>query len=170
MKERWVAEGDFPTSLLYSRVKFRQKKNEILKLKDHNGNWVEGQQHVQGFIVDSLKQVFRCDLALPANEEVELVLREMELPQVSSTHVSMLSRPFSDRDIRTAMFAMDDSKSPGPDGFTAGFFKKHWVRVGPSVCDAVRSFLTTRYLLKEWNHSLLVMIPKREMPETYQPV
>ncbi|XP_056688714.1 uncharacterized protein [Spinacia oleracea] len=165
MKERWMAEGDFPTQLLYSRVKVRQKKNKILSLKDQSGNWVEGQQHVQDIVVDSLKQGFKCDLALPANDEVGLVLRELQLPQISSSQVAMLSSPFLDNDIRTSMFAMGDSKSPGPDGFTAGFFKKHWEKVRPSVCDAVRSFLTTGYLLKEWNHSLLVMIPKREMPE-----
>ncbi|XP_056691659.1 uncharacterized protein [Spinacia oleracea] len=60
---------------------------------------------------------------------------------------------------------MDSSKSPGPDGYIAGFFKLHWEKVGQSVCDAVNNFLTTGFLLKEWNHSLLVMIPKCEMPE-----
>ncbi|XP_021837769.2 uncharacterized protein [Spinacia oleracea] len=60
---------------------------------------------------------------------------------------------------------MGDSKSPGPDGFTAAFFKKHWTIVGQSVCEAVHSFFNSGYLLKEWNHSLLVMIPKRDLPE-----
>lgn len=32
MKELWVAKGDYPTPLLYSRVKVRQKRNKILTL------------------------------------------------------------------------------------------------------------------------------------------
>ncbi|XP_056692063.1 uncharacterized protein [Spinacia oleracea] len=165
MKERWMTEGDLPTSLLYSRVKVRQKKNEILTLKDKNGVWVEGQQQVQGLVVDSLKDVFKSDHVLLQNDDIEMVIRELDLPRLSASHVSMLEHAFTDKEIKDVMFAMNDSKSPGPDGFTVGFFKKHWVTVGFSVCDAVRSFLTTGFLLKEWNHSLLVMIPKRDIPE-----
>ncbi|XP_056691660.1 uncharacterized protein [Spinacia oleracea] len=94
MKERWVKEGDLPTKLLYSRVKARQKKNEVLTLKNHAGQWTEGQDQVQDLVVQSLKQVFISDQDLPPDDELDMVLRELDLPQLSQGNVSMLERPF----------------------------------------------------------------------------
>ena len=119
-------------------------------------------------MVDSLKNVFNSDIVMSHKDDIEMVIRELGLPQISTFLVSWLEKPFTDKEIRDVMFSMGDSKSPGPDGFTAGFFKKHWIRVGFSVCKVVRSFLTTGYLLKEWNHSLLVMIPKKRYSGGYQ--
>lgn len=44
MKERWVKEGDMPSSLMFRRMKVRQVKNEILALRNENEEWVEGQR------------------------------------------------------------------------------------------------------------------------------
>lgn len=64
------------------------------------------------------------------------------------------------------MFSMGRSKSPGPDGFTAEFFVAHWNRVGASVVSGIQQFFNSGFLLKEWNHSLLIMIPKVANPQT----
>lgn len=60
---------------------------------------------------------------------------------------------------------MNGSSSPGPDGFTSEFFKVPWIKVGNAVFQGVKRFFETGYLLKEWNQSLLVMIPKIANPE-----
>ncbi|XP_021760560.1 uncharacterized protein LOC110725380 [Chenopodium quinoa] len=62
------------------------------------------------------------------------------------------------------MFDLGNCKSAGPDGVTAEFLKVHWPTVGASVVAAVQSFFLSGFLLKEWNHSLLVMIPKIATP------
>ncbi|XP_056697710.1 uncharacterized protein [Spinacia oleracea] len=164
MKESWIAEGDFPTKLLYTRVRVRKKKNEILTLKDQDGNWAEDQHLVKELVVDSLKEVFNYDRPI-SHGELDIVLRELDLPQITSIQSANLVRPFLDSEIKTAMFAMENSKSPSPDGFTTAFYKLHWNIVGDSVCAAVKSFFTIGFLLKEWNYSLLVMIPKRDITE-----
>lgn len=140
-------------------------KNEILTLKDQDGVWIEGQQQVKGVLVDSLKEFFHSNQHIVYNDDLDMVFRELDLPQFSHEQISKLERPFSHGNIRSAMFAMDNSKSLGPDGFTAGFFKLHWDIVGRSVCDTNKSFLVTGYLLKEWNHSIMVMILKKDIPE-----
>ncbi|XP_056688032.1 uncharacterized protein [Spinacia oleracea] len=165
MKELWVKSGDCPSKLLFSKVRKRQKRNEVLRLKDRQGTFREGQDNVQQLVVDNLKMVFKSDASEIDYEEVDYVLCEMDLPQLSPNDISRFTTPFSIAEITKAMFDMNGSKSPGPDGMSVEFFKKHWQIVGNSVIKGIQSFFRTGFLLKEWNHSLLVMIPKIASPE-----
>ncbi|GKG02589.1 RNA-directed DNA polymerase, eukaryota, reverse transcriptase zinc-binding domain protein, partial [Tanacetum coccineum] len=63
-----------------------------------------------------------------------------------------------------AMFDIDDNKAPGPDGFTAKFFKKAWHIVGSDVCNAVKEFFVKGKLLGEMNATLITLVPKLSTP------
>nr|GEV80291.1 sugar transport protein 13 [Tanacetum cinerariifolium] len=72
-----------------------------------------------------------------------------------------------------AMFSMGDDKSPGPDGFSAAFFKDAWAVVGNEVIKAIREFFTNGKLLKELNHTIISLIPKVQTPtrvNDYRPI
>ncbi|GJZ44633.1 hypothetical protein Tco_0591888 [Tanacetum coccineum] len=56
-----------------------------------------------------------------------------------------------------------DDNAPGPDGYTAAFFKKGWDVVGQEVCNAIRDFFVNGKLLKEINHTVISLIPKELM-------
>ncbi|GKC44218.1 hypothetical protein Tco_1061940, partial [Tanacetum coccineum] len=43
-------------------------------------------------------------------------------------------------EIREALASIDDNKAPGPDSYTAKFFKAAWFIVGKDVGDAVKEF------------------------------
>ncbi|GKG11919.1 hypothetical protein Tco_0346156, partial [Tanacetum coccineum] len=53
------------------------------------------------------------------------------------------------------MFSMGNDKFPGPDGYTAAFFKKAWDIVGDEVVKAVGKFFILGRLLKESNQTLI---------------
>jgi len=38
----------------------------------------------------------------------------------------MLCAPFTDQEIKIALFSIPNIKSPGPDGFSSGYFKATW--------------------------------------------
>lgn len=63
------------------------------------------------------------------------------------------------------MFSIANDKSPGPDGFSAAFFKIHWDIVGPHVISAILYFFAHGYMLKDWNRTFLVLLPKVDHPE-----
>ncbi|GJV43271.1 putative RNA-directed DNA polymerase [Tanacetum coccineum] len=82
-------------------------------------------------------------------------------------------RMVTDREIKEAMFSMGDEKSPGPDGFSAAFFKEAWHIVGVDVINAIREFFTNGKLLKELNHTIIALIPKVNAPSRindYRPI
>nr|GEV46804.1 RNA-directed DNA polymerase, eukaryota, reverse transcriptase zinc-binding domain protein [Tanacetum cinerariifolium] len=66
----------------------------------------------------------------------------------------------SNKEIKEAIFDIDDNKAPGPNGFTAKFFKKSWNVIGDDVCKAVNEFFSKGKLLGELNATLITLVPK----------
>lgn len=73
-------------------------------------------------------------------------------------------RHVSDAEIKEAMFDIEDSKAPGPDGFTAKFFKASWGIIGKEVCLAIQEFFNSGKLLGELNATLISLVPKIPTP------
>ncbi|GJQ92636.1 hypothetical protein Tco_0003775 [Tanacetum coccineum] len=79
----------------------------------------------------------------------------------------------SSQEVKSAMFSMGSDKSPGPDGFTAAFFKDTWEIIGSDVTKAICEFFTNGRLLKELNHTIIALIPKVNAParvNDYRPI
>ncbi|KAL6176158.1 hypothetical protein ACLB2K_052793 [Fragaria x ananassa] len=76
-----------------------------------------------------------------------------------------LLAPYSDEEVRQALFQMHPSKAPGPDGMSPFFFQKYWKVVGPDVCTAVRSFLYSGVLPEVINFTHVTLIPKVKDPK-----
>ncbi|GJT10477.1 hypothetical protein Tco_0857519 [Tanacetum coccineum] len=57
-----------------------------------------------------------------------------------------------------------DNKAPGPDGYSAAFFKEAWDIIAVDVIKAVKEFFTNGVLLKEFNHTIIALIPKVSTP------
>ncbi|GJV30269.1 retrovirus-related pol polyprotein from transposon 17.6 [Tanacetum coccineum] len=77
------------------------------------------------------------------------------------------------QEVKSAMFSMGNDKSPGPDGYTAAFFKDTWDIIGSDVTKAVCEFFTNGRLLKELNHTIIALIPKVNAParvNDYRPI
>uniref|UniRef100_A0A803N4X4 Reverse transcriptase domain-containing protein n=1 Tax=Chenopodium quinoa TaxID=63459 RepID=A0A803N4X4_CHEQI len=68
--------------------------------------------------------------------------------------------PFTEVDVKDALWSIEDDKAPGPDGFSSKFFKASWDIVKNDLCEVVLSFFDHGCLLKQVNNSLLTMVPK----------
>lgn len=76
-----------------------------------------------------------------------------------------LCAPVTDMEIEQALFMMHPHKSPGPDGFTAGFHIKHWSLLKGVVCDAIRGFLNGGEMPAIVNSTIIVLITKIKSPQ-----
>lgn len=71
-----------------------------------------------------------------------------------------LCAPVTDDEIVQALFSMHPNKSPGPDGFTAGFYIRHWNILKQAICIVVRDFLEGGVMPDVVNSTVIVLIPK----------
>ena len=169
VKTNFIQLGDAPSKLLFRRLRPKHSSNNIHMLQQPNGEWTSSPDDLENLIKIHFTNIFTSngdnDSNLRENSEaIDLVLRELNLPQLTPEDVALLMCPFSDEEIKQAMFSFANDKSPGPDGFNAEFFKTYWSTVGEGVIQAVQRFFTTGHLLKEWNRTLLILIPKINPP------
>lgn len=154
VKTNFIQLGDSPSKLLFRRLRPRNSSNTIHMLQHPNGEWTSGPDELADLIKTHFANIFTSngdhDSHLRENNEaIDLVLRELNLPQLTLADINLLMCPFSGEEIKQAMFSFANDKSPGPDGFNAEFFKTYWSTVGEGVIQAVQRFFTTGHLLKE---------------------
>lgn len=68
--------------------------------------------------------------------------------RISEVKANQMIRQVTAEEIKEAMFNIGDDKAPGPDGYTAAFFKASWNIIGPDVVDAIKEFFEKRGSVK----------------------
>lgn len=71
-----------------------------------------------------------------------------------------LIKPFSKEEIKAAFFSLPRNKISGLDGYSSKFFIACCDVVGAKVSEAITEFFETVRILKQWNATTLVLIPK----------
>lgn len=89
------------------------------------------------------------------------------LPQlVSSQEAKSVVAPFSDEEIIASFFSMNPLKVPGSDGFGPKFYQTYWPIIGKEVSTTVKSFFFHGKIPAAPNHTIIVVLPKIENPES----
>lgn len=116
---RWLKEGDANTKFFHRCIKNRGKINEILAL-NFEGNLVEGVDPLRNKIRGHYEGHFKCKVS------GRPTLGSMALPILGEAESNSLVEPFSEDEIKSAVWNCESDKSPGPDGVTFSFIKKFW--------------------------------------------
>ena len=164
IKDRHLQLGEMPSKFLFNRLRQKKQQNFVYMLRTSSGEWVENQSEVVQMLqlyFQSLYHASDSGTSHDSNrgEDIDLVLRELNLPCISQGDSQNLLSPLTDQEIRETMFDIANDKSPGLDGVPSEFYKLHWEIIGPSVREAIKRFFTSGHILQEWNKTLLVLIP-----------
>ncbi|XP_010667214.1 uncharacterized protein LOC104884289 [Beta vulgaris subsp. vulgaris] len=170
IKDRHLKLGDVPSKFLFNRLSQKKQQNYVYMLKTSAGEWVENQTTIAQMLSSYFQDLYKASERGVSDirtrgEEIDLALRELNLPCLSQEESQTLLSSITDQEIRDAIFDVANDKSPGPDGVPLEFYKLHWENIGPSVRLAIKRFFTTGHILHEWNKTLLVLIPMVTPPK-----
>ncbi|GJY89211.1 hypothetical protein Tco_0503839 [Tanacetum coccineum] len=153
-KSTWLREGDSNTTYFHKVVKSCVSQSRIDVVTDANGAVYHNNDVAKTFI--NHYEVF---LGQPGDTS-DFNTDNLFPTRLNDSEALNMVCDISSQEVKSAMFSMGNDKSPGPDDFTAGFFKDTWDIIGADVTKAVSEFFTNGRLLKELNHTIIALIPK----------
>jgi len=104
----------------FAKAKQRKTASYIYELQDQHGNVTRGFPAIAKLLQDNYRGLLgeqdfhRCSIDPHAMAMGNSLTIDQQLS---------LCTPFSKNEIKAAMFSIPNTKSPGPDGYSSGFFK-----------------------------------------------
>lgn len=95
-------------------------------------------------------------------------LQGFPIPELDDSDLALLQLPIELEEIRLATFSLPQDSAPGCDGYHASFFQKNWQLVQEDVCNAVKGFWDSEFLLSAYNKTVITLIPKVDKPSSLQ--
>ena len=117
-----VLLGDNNTRYFQMVANVKHRKKRIFS-PDHDGAKVEGQNNLKDYITQFYKDLFG------PSEDNNFSFDDSRIdniPQASQSENEFLTAPFTEEEIRNAIFDMEYNKAPGQDGFPDEFYHYFW--------------------------------------------
>lgn len=165
-RSKWVRLGETNSKFFHNSVKQRRRRNEISGIPIQ-GRWSEDVQEVKTEIFNHFADHY-SNVAWDRP-----TLDGISFKQVSDSDNAILTAPFSEDEIKAAVWDCGSDKSPGSDGFNFRFIKEFWNTIKPEICAFIHEFYESGKLVRGFNPSFVTLIPKVENPvqlKDYRPI
>ncbi|KAL0292815.1 UNVERIFIED_CONTAM: hypothetical protein Sradi_6972200, partial [Sesamum radiatum] len=161
-KLRWLKDGDRCSKAFFRKINATRAKLRVFQITNSAGDVLTMADQVVSEFLSYYETLLGGERQ---NRALNLDFLQPYLKHtLSSEEAAALILPISAEEIKEAFFDIADDSAPGPDGYTSVFFKKAWPEIGEDVCAASMSFFVSGRLLKQINATVLVLIPKLQMP------
>ena len=160
-RKQWLINGDRNSKFFHKLAIARKRRRHIVRIKDAAGVWLDE--------MESIKEKFLLEFScrFKSSRSPNWASPDLSIAtEVTQADNDALIRPVTEKEIHSALFQMDPYKAPGPDGFGASFYQKHWPIIKTHLCAAIKDFFRSGKILKEFNHTFIALIPKVDNPET----
>ena len=165
---KWYERAKVKTFFhLVANVKHR--KQHIFRLEQEDGIIV-GDTNLKNYITNYYKNLF----GQPEANNFSLVESRIEdIPQVSAEENIMLTSPFTEEEVKQAVFQMEHNKAPGPDGFPAEFYQVFWEIIKGDLMSLFKDFHEECLPLFSLNFGVITLLPKTsdaKQIQQYRPI
>ncbi|KAL9681626.1 hypothetical protein QQ045_013412 [Rhodiola kirilowii] len=118
-RAEWLRNGDRNTTCFHAKASQRKRRNHIEKLRNSSGELCHSEPDIFAIITNYFSNIFHSQV----NVSSERWHRKFEaIPKLITTEMNeMLGAPFTEMEVKGALFQMHPIKAPGLDGFPALF-------------------------------------------------
>ena len=154
--EKWLHKGDNNTDYFHRIANGRKRKNTIISLLDGDQS-IEGDDNLIKHATSYYKDLF-CPAPGNTFPLDNNLWKEGE--KVSSADNDFLCRPFSENEIKDALFSMERNKAAGPDNIPTEFFQSCWSIVKSDILDLFDEFHKGELDVSRLNYGVITLLPK----------
>lgn len=98
-----------------------RRPTRISTLRNADGSLITSTDDISNIITKYYTDLYAADQTDPATTEA--LLSKVHLPRLQAAQLEALNAPITTDDIRRTIKNMSSTKAPGPDGYTAEFYK-----------------------------------------------
>ncbi|MCH86339.1 cysteine-rich receptor-like protein kinase [Trifolium medium] len=140
------------------KLRSLRRHNALVNL-NVNGVQVEGVIGVREVVFNHFEHHFRS-VRVPRPD-----IGNLQFQSISEDDAYLLERPFSEEEVKQAVWDCESFKSPGPDGVNFGFIKEFWPHIKGDFMQFMLEFYTNGRLVKGSNCTFIVLISKFDNPQ-----
>ena len=152
-KVRWAIEGDENSRFFHGIINQKKRSNHIHGLSV-NGCWVTDPPLIKDVVFLFFKNKF--DVVPSSRPSFQSNL----FKTLSVDQQRTLEAPFSELEIKCAIWDCGADKSPGPNGYSLLFYKTFWPTIKGDLMRAIKHFEDHASLGHGSNSSFITLIPK----------
>jgi hypothetical protein len=155
-RDRVILEGDTNTSYFMAMANHRARKKRIDNMQGPNGIEHDTDKILE-IDVNFFKNLFRKE----DRGKFSLIADFWDMEDIILTEEgSELETPFTEEEVKAAIFNCYPEGSPGPDGLSFLFYQKNWVLIKNDVMDLSMDFYKSKLDLFRLNFVMLILIAK----------
>lgn len=151
-----INELNTSSSYFFSLEKRIKRSQDILHLKDNDGNIITDETKIRNTIKDFYNKLYTPQ---PIDKNaMKNLLKDM--PQIDSEAAKILDSSITLEELTQSLKSAKNNKSPGIDGIPAEFYKTFWSDMGQDLLDVINHCTEKSILPLSMRRAVLKLLPK----------
>lgn len=161
MKSRieWLKWGDQNTKYFHATTVQRRQRNKISMLRLEDQTWSRDPETLKQHICHFYQSLF----TLAGDQNYQPLLEQCQ-EVVSEEMNANLIKPVTKDEVKAAIFQLEATKAPGPDGLNGLFYQNQWSLINEDIFSMVQSFFRHGTFEPKINRTHITLIPKITNP------
>jgi hypothetical protein len=155
---KWLKDGDANSKFFHGVMSGRRRHNAI-NMVSVDGSIVEGVHNIRSTIFNHFSSHFKASGAIRPG------VGGLQFRKLSGAEAGALTKPFSQVEVKQAIWDCDSFKSTGPDGVNFGFIKEFWDLLKDDFMRFLTKFHRNGKLTKGVNSTFIALISKVTSPQ-----
>ena len=154
--DKWLHEGDLNTKYFQRIANARKRKNTIMYLKDGDST-IKGDDDLIQHATSYYKELFG-----PAAGNIFQIDPDLweDMEKVRTDENDELTKPFTEEEVKNALFQMERNKVAGPDKIPIEFYQSCWDIVKTGILELFDDFHKCGFDMRRLNYGVITLLPK----------
>ncbi|RVX05721.1 Transposon TX1 uncharacterized 149 kDa protein [Vitis vinifera] len=164
---KWIKEGDCNSKFFHRVATCRRSRKFIKSLISERGETLNNIEDISEEIVNFFGNLY----SKPVGESWRV--EGIDWVPISGESGVWLDRPFTEEEVRMAVFQLNKEKAPGPDGFTIAVYQECWDVIKEDLMRVFLEFHTNGVINQSTNATFIALVPKKSQSfkiSDYRPI
>ncbi|RVW58950.1 Retrovirus-related Pol polyprotein from transposon RE1 [Vitis vinifera] len=164
---KWIKERDCNSKFFHRVATGRRSRKFIKSLISERGETLNNIEVISEEIVNFFGNLY----SKPEGDSWKI--EGIDWAPISEESAIWLDRPFSEEEVRMAVFQLNKEKAPGPNGFTLAVYQECWDVIKEDLMRVFFEFHTKGVINQSTNATFIAMVPKKSQTfkiSDYRPI